>query len=106
MMAENILGTGNTLIDYVLVLVVYGLMYLLIRYPKPAIELNFKGTYLLLVLVWGILMFVGNYLSYLAGIMSFLPWLDNFIHSFIWVGLCLGWLYYCTYERPIIEQII
>jgi hypothetical protein len=103
---NEILGAGNTLLDYLLVLVIYGLMYLFIRYPKPTLELNYHSNFLFLALFWGGLMFIGNYLGYRLGIMAFLPWLDNFIHSFIWVGLCLTWLYYCTHERPMWEQFI
>jgi hypothetical protein len=32
--------------------------------------------------------------------MAFLPWLDNFIHSFIWVGFVLTWLYFSTNVLP------
>jgi len=106
MKVEDILGINNNWLDYLAVLLIYGLMWLLIRYPKPAIELNFQNSYLLLVLFWGPLMFIGNYLGYLSGVMSFLPWLNNFTHSFIWVGLGLGWLYYCTKEQSMITQII
>jgi vacuolar-type H+-ATPase subunit I/STV1 len=103
---NEILGAGNTLIDYALVLLVYGLMFLFIRYPKPTLELNYRSNFLFLSLFWGGLMFIGNYLGYRLGVMAFLPWLDNFIHSFVWVGMCLTWLYYCTHERPMWEQII
>jgi hypothetical protein len=106
MTTEKIFGINNSFIDYLLVLLVYGMMYLLIRYPKPVLELNFKRAYVLLVLVWGPLMFVSNYVGYLIGVMSFLPWLNNFIHSFLWVGFCLSWLYYCSRERPVLEQVI
>ena len=48
----------------------------------------------------------GNYLFYLLGVMSFLPWLNNFIHCFLWIGLCLTWLYYISHERPVWELFI
>lgn len=102
----DILGAGNSVIDYVLVLLVYGLMLLLIRYPRPAIELNYRSNFIFLWLFWGGLMFVGNYLGYRLGVMAFLPWLNNFLHSFVWVGLCLAWLYYGAHERPLWEQFI
>ena len=25
--------------------------------------------------------------------MSFLPWLTNFMHTFVWIGVCLSYLY-------------
>lgn len=103
---EQIMGANNSWTDYLLVLLIYGLMFLLIRYPKPSIELNFKANFLFLFALWVFLMFTGNYLFYRLGLMAFLPWLNNLLHSGIWVGFCLGWLYYCTQERPMWEQFI
>jgi hypothetical protein len=103
---NEIFGVNNSWFDYLLVLFIYGLLFLFIRYPNPKLELNYKANYIFLVAVWAFLMFTGNYLFYRLGVMSFLPWLNNLLHSFIWVGLCLGWLYYCTHERPLWEQFI
>ena len=101
-----ILGNNNTVWDYILVLFIYLLMYLFIRYPKPRLELNYKANFIFLFALWAFLMFTGNYLFYRLGVMSFLPWLNNLLHSGIWVGFCLGWLYYCTHERPLWEQFV
>jgi hypothetical protein len=103
---NELFGANNSWLDYALVLFIYLLMFLLIRYPKPKLELNYRTNYIFLVGLWAFLMFTGNYLFYRLGVMSFLPWANNLIHSFIWVGLCLGWLYYCTYQRPLWEQFI
>jgi hypothetical protein len=35
-----------------------------------------------------------------------MPWLNNFIHSFIWIGLCLGFLYAISYKRPLWELLV
>ncbi|HEX2908395.1 MAG TPA: hypothetical protein VHO69_16095 [Phototrophicaceae bacterium] len=35
-----------------------------------------------------------------------MPWLNNFIHSFIWIGLGLGFLYAISYRRPLWEQFV
>jgi hypothetical protein len=103
---NEILGADNSWLDYMLVLLIYGIFFLFIRYPKPTLELNYRANYLFLVAVWAFLMFTGNYLFYRLGVMSFLPWLNNLLHSFVWVGICLGWLYYGTHERPLWEQFI
>ena len=100
------LGIGNTFINYLLVLFIYFLMFLFIKYPKPSLEVGYRKIFFILSIGWAVLMFTGNYLMYRIGFMSFLPWLNNFIHSFLWIGVCLTWLYYCCHERPIIEQII
>jgi hypothetical protein len=102
----TILGPGNTLMSYALVLLIYFLMFLFIRYPKPDLELNYCGNFKFLAIVWAIMMFTGNYLFYRLGVMSFLPWLNDFIHSFIWIGICLTWLYYISHNRPLWEQFI
>ncbi|WP_121354674.1 hypothetical protein [Flavisolibacter nicotianae] len=103
---NDILGANNSLLDYALVVLLYGLMFLLIRYPRPHLELNYRTNYFFLVILWAFLMFTGNYLFYRLGVMTFLPWLNNLLHSCVWVGLCLGWLYYCAHERPLWEQFI
>ena len=103
---NEIFGANNSILDYALVLLIYALMFLLIRYPKPKLELNYKANYFFLVALWAFLMFTGNYLFYRLGVMAFLPWMNNLIHSCLWVGFCLGWLYYTTYERPLWEQFI
>lgn len=103
---DPIFGNDNSAWDYLLVLFIYLLMFLLIRAAKPKLELNFRGNYLFLVCLWAFLMFTGNFLFYKLGVMSFLPWLNNLSHSLLWVGFCLGWLYYTTHDRPMWEQFI
>lgn len=103
---EDILGTNNSIINYIPVLLIYGLMFLFIRYPKPVVELNYRGNFRFLAAVWIFLMFTGNYLFYRLGVMSFLPWLNNFIHCFLWIGVCLTWLYYASHHRPMWELFI
>lgn len=100
------LGENNSIIDYLAVILIYLLMFLFIRYPKPKLELNFRNSYKFLAIVWPLMMVSGNYFGHLSGLMSFLPWLNNIIHSFIWIGLCLSWLYYCCRHRPIWEQAL
>ncbi len=103
---EAILGASNNIFDYLLVLLIYGLMFIIMRYANESIELNFKNSYRFLFVFWSVLMFIGNYVSFLFGVMSFLPWLNNFIHSFVWVGLCLGFLYAGCYKREWYEQFL
>src|SRR6266446_4073450 len=101
---ETILGVNNTLIDYLFVLAIYFLIYLLVRYPQRSIELNFKSNFIALYIIWSLAMFSGNYFGYLGGVMSFLPWLNNFIHSFGWVGFVLAWLYMTTRKLPMLYR--
>src|SRR5579872_4872265 len=97
---DKILGVSNTPGSYGLVLLIYLLIFLLVWYPKSTIELNSRSSFLLLYVFWSVFIFTGNYIGYLTGVMAFLPWLDNFVHSFIWVGFVLTWLYFSTQGLP------
>jgi hypothetical protein len=101
---ETLLGASNDFWNYLLVLIVYGLVFILIRYPNPRVELNFEVNFRVLFVFWFVAMFVGNYVFHLLGVMSVLPWLNNFIHTFIWIGFCLTYLYSGVYKHNIIEQ--
>lgn len=103
-MRDSILGAGNDLASYALVLLAYLAMFVLMRYANPRVELNFRKTYKVLYFGWGFGVFFGNYLFYQIGIMSFLPWLNNAFHTLIWIGLCLSFLYAGCYRRPVWEQ--
>lgn len=104
-MIEEILGRGNGLVEYAGVLVLYGAMFLLIRHGSRNIELNQRKSAVILGTVWAMSIFVGNYICYLVGVMGFLPWLNNAFHTWIWIGVCLTWLYMGLYKRPLLQQI-
>jgi len=101
---NQLLGPNNSVLDYVALLAVYGALFLLMRHAKPTIELNFQRTFWILFFGWSVGVFIGNYIFFLIGIMSFLPWLNNFFHTFIWIGLCLGFLYAGAHKKPFWEQ--
>lgn len=101
---NEVLGAGNGLLDYALVLIVYAALFVVMRYGHERVELNFRKTFWVLAVGWAITVFAGNYAFYLIGIMSFLPWLNNFFHTFLWIGLCLTFLYAGAHRKPLIEQ--
>ncbi len=100
------LGAGNGLGRYALVLLLYAGLFAVLRYAHPRVEPEFRKSFWLLYVAWAFGIFIGNYIFFLLGIMSFYPWLNNFIHSFIWIGVCLGFLYAGSYRRPIWEQFV
>ena len=102
---DQFLGASNTLLEYCYVIMMYGFLFLVMRYANDRIELNFRKTYWVLYIGWSIAMFAGNYFFFSVNLMSFLPWLNDFIHSFIWIGFCLGFLYAGCYKRPMVEQM-
>jgi hypothetical protein len=102
---DALLGAGNGPGHYALLLLVYASLFLLMRHANPRVELNFRVNFRWLFWGWGAGTFVGNWLLYRAGAMSFLPWLNNAFHTFLWIGLCLTFLYAGAWRKPIAEQI-
>jgi hypothetical protein len=84
--------------------VLLGLIWLLFR---PRIERYELRTALAIGLVWAVSVFIANYLLYRAGAMSYLPWVNNFLHTFIWIGICLTVLYLGVRETaPMLQQFL
>ncbi|HEY0809611.1 MAG TPA: hypothetical protein VGD49_05585 [Longimicrobiales bacterium] len=103
-MSESLWGLGNGPREYLLVLLFYAMLFLLMRHGHERIPLSFRATYTYLFVGWSVGTFVANYLLYRAGVMSFLPWANNFCHTFIWIAGCLGFLYAGAHQKSFIEQ--
>jgi hypothetical protein len=101
---DALLGVGNGVTDYLFVLLVYAVLFLAMRFALGRLDPAFRSTFLVLFAGWSIGTFIGNYALYRAGAMSFLPWLNNFVHTFVWIGLCLGFLYAGVHRRPLALQ--
>jgi hypothetical protein len=82
-----------TPVSVAVVLAFYAALFVIIRTFKARIEPDELKTARVIGLVWAITVFIMNYLLYQAGVMSFLPWINNFMHTFLWIGLCLTFLY-------------
>lgn len=94
------------LLNYVFVLMIYILLYLINRKKFGTISPEFNKSFCVLYVAWVLSTFFGNYGLFKLGYMSFLPWVNNFIHCFIWIGIFLGSLYAGIYKRPMILQIL
>jgi hypothetical protein len=103
-MTQSLLGVGNGWSAYLLVLVVYGMLFILMRHANARVELSFRAAFTYLFVGWSLGTFTANYLLFRVGVMSFLPWLNNFLHTFVWIGLCLAFLYAGAYRKPLLEQ--
>jgi len=103
---NDFLGAGNGLGQYLLVLLVYAGLFVVMRYARGTVEPEFRKTFVILAIIYGIAGFTANYALFRVGVMSFLPWLNNFVHTFIWIGLCLAFLYVGAYNRPLWEQFV
>lgn len=75
------------------ILLFYAALLTIIRLTKPRIEPEERRTFVAIGLAWAVPVFIANYLLYKAGLMSYLPWVTNFMHTFIWIGICLTFLY-------------
>ena len=105
MTAESFLGPGNGAVEYAEVLLVYLALFVVMLHGGRHIELSFRRTFIVLYVGWAGLVFPGNYLFYRLGIMSFLPWTNNLLHCFVWIGGCLGFLYATAYSLPLWHQV-
>ncbi|MFL5493816.1 MAG: hypothetical protein ACJ8DC_05445 [Gemmatimonadales bacterium] len=77
----------------------YAALFVVIRVIKPAIERDERRTALVIGGLWAVSVFIANYVLYRLGAMSFLPWVNDFLHTFIWIGVCLTFLYLGVRER-------
>jgi hypothetical protein len=89
------------------VLAFYAALFVIIRLSRERIEPFERRTFVAIAIAWAVPVFIANYLLYKAGVMSFLPWVNNFMHSFLWIGLCLTWLYLGVREtQPLVLQVV
>lgn len=85
----------------------YVALFVIIRTHKRRIALHEQKTFFVIGGVWAVAVFAANYLLYRAGLMSFLPWVNNFMHTFLWIGVCLTWLYLGIREdQPLAVQFV
>jgi hypothetical protein len=83
-------------------LALYGVIFALIRLTwHHRIDRTERKTFYTIALLWGVPVFIGNYLLYRAGLMSFLPWATNFLHAVVWIGFCLSYLYLSVRETEL-----
>lgn len=85
----------------------YAALFAIIRVIKARIDPDERRTALVIGGTWAVSVFIANYLLYRVGLMSFLPWVNNFMHTFLWIGICLTYLYLGVRERqPMVVQLI
>jgi hypothetical protein len=89
------------------VLAFYAALLTIVRVIKPSIEPEERRTAVAIGITWAVPVFVANYLLHLAGLMSFLPWVTNFMHTFLWIGIVLTFLYLgVRSEQSMLTQFI
>jgi hypothetical protein len=88
------------------ILLFYAALFVIIRLTKSALDPDERRIYGLLYLGWAAPVFIANYLLPLVGLESPMPWYVNFMHTFAWIGLCLGWLYLGVRREPLWVQFV
>jgi hypothetical protein len=89
------------------VLLFYAALLVVIRLIKPRIEPEERRTFAAIGVAWAVPVFLANYGLYKAGAMSYLPWVNNFMHTFLWIGIDLSWLYLAVRGRhSMLTQVI
>ncbi len=96
----------DQIVRSVALLTFYAALFVIVRLTKPALNHDERRVYGLLYLAWAAPVFVANYLLALVGLESFIPWHINFMHTFLWIGLCLGWLYLGVRHEPLWIQFV
>src|SRR5712691_971940 len=88
------------------ILLLYAAIFLVAWYDKRKLDDAERRTFRLLWLFWSVTIFFANYIGYLVGIFSFLPWLNNFLHTFVWIGIVLSYLFVSIYKESVVFQFL
>jgi hypothetical protein len=91
------------------VLLLYAALYSSARsyYDRFAQEQERGTTFWTIGGMWAVSTFIGNYLLFRAGVMSFIPWFYNFLHTFVWIGVVLTTLYLgVRRSQPLWQQMV
>jgi len=90
----------------VILLALYAGLWVVISATKREIQQDEKKTFLVVSASLAVAVFAANYLLFRAGVMSFLPWMNNFLHTFVWIGVCLTWLYFASSKDGLVRQFV
>ena len=82
-----------------LILLFYVALFVVISISGRTLTKDERKTFLLLCGAGFSIAFITNFLLFKIGAMTFLPWINNFLHSFFWIGLGFPWLYFATRGR-------
>jgi hypothetical protein len=82
-----------------LLLLFYAALGAVMSLPGRRLTREERKTFLLLWAAGFSIALVSNYLLYRVGAMTFLPWINNFLHTFFWIGLGFPYLYFGTRGR-------
>jgi len=82
-----------TFVRILAALLLYGTLLVVARSYGWRAPRNEWYTAQVVGIAWAVATFVLNYLLFRAGVMSFMPWVTNGLHTFVWIGGVLTVLY-------------
>jgi len=90
-----------------LLLAFYAALFLVISMHGHRISPAERKTFLLLAVSGAVAALIANYLLFKLGVMSFLPWPNNILHSFLWIGIGFPYLFLGIRGRhPVVVQFL
>ena len=90
-----------------IILFLYIFVFIVAWYDKRKLDASERKTFWLLYFFWSPVIFIANYVGYLLGLFSFLPWWpNNFLHTFVWIGVCLTYLFLSLYKEHMVVQFM
>ena len=91
----------------VAILILYASVLLVAWWHKRKLDAAERKTFVVIYLVWAISIFFINYLGYVIGVFSYLPWFpNNFLHTFVWIGISLSYLFMAIRKEHIVVQFM
>ena len=93
----------------VALLLLYAALYVVARsyYDRFAQDVEKQKTFWTIAAIWAPATLIANYLLNRAGLMSFMPWFNNFLHTFVWIGFVLTTLYLgVRRSQPLWQQMV
>jgi hypothetical protein len=90
-----------------LLLAFYAALFLVISMHRTRITKVELKTFLLLAVGGAVAALIANYLLYRLGVMSFLPWPNNILHSVLWIGIGFPFLFLgIRHRHPVVVQFL
>lgn len=95
-----------TPVRILMVLLFYAALFVVMSLHGRKIGSAERKTFLLLWLGGFVIALGANYLLFRLGVMSFLPWINNFLHTFFWIGLGFPYLYFGSTDRSAVVRFV
>lgn len=87
-------------------LMLYASVFGVAWYDKRTLDAEERKTFWVLWGIWSVAVLLINYLGALLGVITFIPWLNNVLHAFVWVGVVLTYLFLAVRHLPIAVQFM